>query len=61
MNKWQSLDRQLQDIFKISLELEDSIRLVLLLVSELGSERTYMKIGNTEDQEAFSLNRNEEL
>ncbi len=59
--KWQLLYRHLRDMHKVSLTLEDSIRLVSLLVSELELEHTYMKIGKpVEDQADSLLNRNEE-
>ncbi len=59
--KWQSLDRHLRDMHKVSLMLEDSIRLASLLVSELESEHTYMKTGKCLEDPADSLlNRNEE-
>ncbi len=59
--KWQLLYRHLRDMHKVSLTLEDSIRLVSLLVSELELEHTYMKTGKpVEDQADSLLNRNEE-
>ncbi len=63
LDQWQSLSQLLKDMLARNFELEASIRLALVSVQQLESERTYTIPGNLPLQleETSWTNRNEEL
>ncbi len=59
LKRWQSLSQLCKDMLDLSLKSEDLARLVLLLVGQLESDYTSMKMSNgrRQQEEIFSLHQ----